>query len=972
MNKLWTFILLAAFILIFTPSHANASSKLSGRVIDKATGEPLPGANIVIENTGLGAATDFEGEYIIFGIPAGNYTVRISYLGYKSVTVEINLPDNFTRELNAELELMTIQGEEMIITAQAEGQMQAINQQITSNSIKNIVSSAKIQELPESNAAEAVGRLPGISLQRDGGEGNKVVIRGLSPQYNKISVNGVSMAATGEQDRSVDLSMISPNILEGIEVSKTAMADQEADQLGGTVNFLLRGAPKKPMLNATVQGGYSGLRREARNYYYVLGGGMRFFDDKLGAFIQANLENTDRGSNSATTGYDAPVPTDPTIYSNGLNLQDIKRVNKRAGGILVLDYELGSTKIKFSNSLNNIDINVYQRQENFDIVGRNHSYQATYSDRSLLTMMNALNLEQSIGDIKLVGTVSYSKSKTDLPKQINFSAVENNAFPSNWDNRSYQIYPFDIVKKANNNLSNTFVNNLNGSNSKTLEEEITGKLSLEKGFSTDLAEIKIKIGGDYKHKFKKYDFEQSQIPLNWGDLALARLYLADKFNIPNFNMSSPVPYEPFIDVNYDAGDFKSGADYTISNVPDQNTILNVFEEIKNLTTVRGQPTSKTLWYEYTTSAQNDYHGSEDYYAAYLLPTITFGNKTITFIPGVRYEHTTTEYTANRGSNWGGKATDPLVYFSYTSKKSNEYLLPMLHVKYQVTDWFDIRASYTHTLARPNYNLIIPTWNTSGTSLSWNNVDLKPAQSKNLDFFLSFYTSNIGLLSVGVFQKQIKDFAFSYTTWLVDSSYLKPEYPTSVKPGGTVSGYVNSPDMAKLWGFEAEWQSNFWFLPGALKGLVVNVNYTYTDSELKYPKWAPIYIMEQKGPIKVPKLVGTEDQGYYDRLLDQPTHIINLTAGFDIADFSIRCSMQFKSDVFVSSNFYKELRQTTEPLTLWNMKIRQKLPFEGLQVYLNLNNFTRAVDQTSNNGTGWFTNRGFYGLTADLGISYLLN
>jgi TonB-dependent receptor len=201
--------------------------------------------------------------------------------------------------LDAALELMVIQGEELIITAQAEGQMQAINQQITSTSIKNIVSSAKIQELPESNAAEAVGRLPGVSLQREGGEGNKVIIRGLSPQFNKIQINGVNMASTGrvtyigqdantvEDDRSVDLSMISPNVLEGIEVSKTAMADQEADQLGGTVNFKLRGAPKKPTLNATIQGGYNGLRSETNNYYYVLGGGMRFFENKFGVFFQA-------------------------------------------------------------------------------------------------------------------------------------------------------------------------------------------------------------------------------------------------------------------------------------------------------------------------------------------------------------------------------------------------------------------------------------------------------------------------------------------------------------------------------------------------------------------------------------------------------------------------------------------------------------------------------------------------------------
>ena len=178
-------------------------------------------------------------------------------------------------------------------------------------------------------------------------------------------------------------------------------------------------------------------------------------------------------------------------------------------------------------------------------------------------------------------------------------------------------------------------------------------------------------------------------------------------------------------------------------------------------------------------------------------------------------------------------------------------------------------------------------------------------------------------------------------------------------------------MAKLKGLEVEWQSNFWFLPGILKGIVVNVNYTYTDSHIKYPKFVPIYVYEQKGPILVKKLIGTADQGYYDRLLDQPMHIVNVEVGFDYKGFSIRGSMQYTSDVFISNNFYEELRQTTNPLTLWDMKVRQQLPIDGLQVFLNVNNISKAVYQTSNYGTGWFTNRGYYGLTADLGITYTI-
>ena len=96
--------------------------------------------------------------------------------------------------------------------------------------------------MPDANAAESVGRLPGISILREGGEGNKVVIRGLSPKYNKIMIDGIEVASTDEGDRSTNISMISPYSLEGIEVMKAATADQDADYIGGAVNFKIRTA----------------------------------------------------------------------------------------------------------------------------------------------------------------------------------------------------------------------------------------------------------------------------------------------------------------------------------------------------------------------------------------------------------------------------------------------------------------------------------------------------------------------------------------------------------------------------------------------------------------------------------------------------------------------------------------------------------------------------------------------------------
>src|SRR6056297_2912210 len=175
---------------------------------------------------------------------------------------------------------------EVIISTQARGQRAAINQQFASNLVINVVSSEKMQELPDANAAESIGRLPGVSLQRASGEASKVVIRGLSPKYSNVTLEGVKMASTG-QDRSVDLSMIQGDALGGIEVSKSLRADQDADAIGGTVNLRLSEAPKKRKIDLMVQGGYANISRDFDNYKLTGGFSDRFWDNKLGLSFRA-------------------------------------------------------------------------------------------------------------------------------------------------------------------------------------------------------------------------------------------------------------------------------------------------------------------------------------------------------------------------------------------------------------------------------------------------------------------------------------------------------------------------------------------------------------------------------------------------------------------------------------------------------------------------------------------------------------
>ena len=229
-----------AIIVTFYLSVLFAQSiTIEGIVKDKKTQKSLIGANVFIVGTSIGTSTDGDGKYKLSNVNLGSYTLKASYIGYQEVEIDMDLTsaENITQDF--ELSYVSLQGEAIEVTAQARGQIDAINEQIKAKSIKNIVSSDRIQELPDANAAETVARIPGVSIRREGGEGNKVIIRGLSPKYNKVMVDGTNLASTDPDNRSTDLSMISQYMLEGIEVTKAGTPDQEGDVLGGTVNFKL-------------------------------------------------------------------------------------------------------------------------------------------------------------------------------------------------------------------------------------------------------------------------------------------------------------------------------------------------------------------------------------------------------------------------------------------------------------------------------------------------------------------------------------------------------------------------------------------------------------------------------------------------------------------------------------------------------------------------------------------------------------
>ena len=152
--------------------------RVTGRISDAATGEVLPGASVVVKGTTIGTISELDGEYEIF-VPGEDVVLAYAFLGYTSQEISVGQQIRIDVALTQNTEEL----EEVVVTTQARGQIGARQSQINSSTIKNVVAPDRLQENPDANAVEAIGRLPGISVLRSGGEGSQIVVRGLEPKY---------------------------------------------------------------------------------------------------------------------------------------------------------------------------------------------------------------------------------------------------------------------------------------------------------------------------------------------------------------------------------------------------------------------------------------------------------------------------------------------------------------------------------------------------------------------------------------------------------------------------------------------------------------------------------------------------------------------------------------------------------------------------------------------------------------------
>ncbi len=790
MSKRFLYISLITllFSLFSLTTFAQQTGGITGTITDELSGNPLQGANVSVSGTPLNTQTDRTGNFRLLRVPAGQQTITISYLGYEDKTITVNVQAGEIATANTVVS--TSVSETVTVNAPLlEGQAKALNQQKEAVNITNIVSADQIGRFPDPNAAEATQRIPGITIERDQGEGRYVQVRGTEARLNSMMIDGERVPSPEGDVRAVALDVIPADLLEAIEVTKAPTADMDADSIGGSVNLVTKGAPSKTRISLTAGLGYNRIvNDDLQTFNGTIG--RRFFNDKLGVLFAGSYFNTDRGSENFEVEYDDGELDD-------LQLRDYIINRKRWGVNPSIDYRFSDTsRIFFKGIYNQFDDQEFRRRTRFRLGnGR--------IERELKDRFEGQTITQGSfgGDhvlpnfVQIDYKVSFALADEEEPDRLDTTYRQRNVIfnpnvsptsidpdniQANPQNEDFSLYTFDESVLENN---------------VTTERDFRVKFnaSIPLPTSTGFAGL-LKVG--FKNKYKK-KFRNNDV------------------TVFEFDDNEPV-FTQVLDQNFTQGTFLDG----------RYNPGNAFVDPLIARQILTSPDAESE-FDFEENVA-DYRARENVFATYIMTQLNFGEK-FQLVPGFRYERTDVDYTGTE--ILFDDDGDFLSRQDIPGENTFNNYLASIHAKYRITEKTNFRASFTQTLARPNFRDLTPFQLIleEDLELERGNPFLVPTTSNNVDVLVEHYLSSVGIISGGFFYKRLKNYIFPFT--------FEEDRPTGGPTGPIETFDIIEPrngDSANLYGFELAFQNRFTFLPGPLDGFGVYANYTYVNSEARLP------------------------------------------------------------------------------------------------------------------------------------------
>lgn len=838
----WTrvFLLLAFTLGLANLALAQGKGAISGIVTDDS-GAVLKGAQITLESPVFTTVSDEQGRFYINNVAAGSYTLTINYVGFAKFEQSVTISGGQVANIEAKLKLQS-QNETILVTApRVTGEAEAVNIERAADNLVQVIPAEVIRSLPNANMADALGRLPSVTLERDEGEGKYVQVRGLEPRLTNATIDGVNVPSPESGVRQVKFDSIPADMVESVQVSKTLQPNMEGDGIGGSVNLITKVATNQPTISLSSIGGYTpivngrGLTEETGSIGERFGPGKRF-----GAIIGGSYDWNGRGIDDIEPVPDVATLTDGSMvnWKTAMDLRQYQYFRTRWG-------LAGSTDYKISEASN-----IYVRAFYSDFHNYGDRFVYSFADNS----PNIVHLDNP-GNEGCVPDATNTTCTSSTPPSYNNQlrtpdiGVENLVLGGvhdltttwfSWDvavSRGWtggssgsgadfgSTLPSSTCQYDPANTSNQFLPQWSGECFKEISDPSDYVLSdINKSLGAS-AQLNIEASGSGA---KRYHIGSRLATIEVG----GRFRNAHKFNdgyqltIPTASsectggacLATPIPMTQFANrlTNHN---YYNGGNYNLGYNPSYEDVIAFYDANANTPGLFAAPTSTQG------NDGQEYDLIEKVIAGYFMNTIDLSSRW-RFIAGLRIE-ATRENVANFSFDLNtGNITPAKLKGSYITYE------PSAALKFAITPNDNLRFFYARGLSRPDPSEIAEavTWSFGGNgglnTAALGNPNLVAETGDDIDVLYDHYFSTFGVFSAGYFYKFLRNPIVPAES--IHDGFLPPGAPPADRGTYLISQSINA-GSAWLTGVEVAYLQHFSSLPGAWAGLGFSANYGYTDS-----------------------------------------------------------------------------------------------------------------------------------------------
>jgi TonB-dependent receptor len=784
MRRCFWFFLLVVFIATSITAQERKGS-IAGHVTD-ATKAVVQGARVELEPGGQTAVSDGQGEFTIPGLSPGHYKVIVSAVGFDVfTTTDVAVSSGGVVNVDAVLKVESRTEVVEVRATREQGEVEAINRERTADNILQVLPADVITSLPNANIADALGRLPSVTLERDEGEGKYVQIRGTEPRLTNLTIDGINVPSPESGVRQIKLDAMASDLVESVEINKTLQANQDGDGIGGSVNLKTKTAGDIPTLNIYGLGGYTPIIGGRTVYDAGATVGKRLGSKKqFGVLVGYTYNWNGRGINDIEP---SPTTSSLTPHYDSIDLRDYEYYRTRWGIAGSSDYKLSEGSDIYFRGLYSTFQDyghkwVYTLNDGDDPQASQDWRRPDYAIGSLVLgghhmfSTSWVHWDASVARSRTLsgsGGANYTWNGPDLSSTCK-NVTAQDQFRPLWDSSCFtpgagnatDIRNYVLTRYEPPNSGLTAQLNLQGSASYAKDYHLGSHFSM------------FELGGKIRngHKFDDTTAFRENFPKPGNPGTIAATQFLGTFTDPDY---------------YDGT-------YHFVNTPDY-TLVRAFALSNGGTLIPNNG--------------SDFSLIERVSAGYVMNTLDLTPR-LRLVAGVRFEATHVSFLSSDDLPGGQDYLD---------------VLPSVSLRIGVKQNSAFRVAYSRGIARPDPQDLAQTSTPLDTvpspnRISLGNPNLKAEHSDNFDLLFEQYLNPAGSIQAGFFYKRLTD-------PLVEGKFSESGslFTGATTPFVRVT-QVQNVGSANVKGFEIGYIQRLKFLPGVMKGAGISANYSYTNSE----------------------------------------------------------------------------------------------------------------------------------------------